>query len=93
MILTLTTTFIDKMTKVVLSYFACQLILAQLCMRGKSLQSWTLWTVAHQAPRSWDSPGKSIGVGCRALLQGVFRTQGSNLHLFVSYIDRQVLYH
>ena len=26
----------------------------------------------------WDSPGKSTGVGCRALLQGIFSTQGSN---------------
>ena len=30
----------------------------------------------------WDSPGRNTGVGCRALLQGVFPTQGSNLHLF-----------
>ena len=29
----------------------------------------------------WHSPGKSTGVGCRALLQGIFPTQGSNLHL------------
>ena len=32
----------------------------------------------------WDSPGKNTGVGCRALLQGIFPTQGSNpclLHL------------
>ena len=28
-----------------------------------------------------DSPGKSTEVGCRALLQGIFSTQGSNLHL------------
>ena len=31
-----------------------------------------------------DSPGKTTGVGCHALLQGIFRTQGSNpclLHL------------
>ena len=28
-----------------------------------------------------DSPGKNTGVGCHALLQGIFRTQGSNLHL------------
>ena len=27
----------------------------------------------------WDSPGKNIGVGCCALLQGTFLTQGSNL--------------
>ena len=30
----------------------------------------TLWTVACQAPCPWDSPGKDIGVGCNALLQG-----------------------
>ena len=26
----------------------------------------------------WDSPGKNTGVGCYALLQGIFLTQGSN---------------
>ena len=26
----------------------------------------------------WDSPGKDTGVGCHALLQGIFPTQGSN---------------
>ena len=36
----------------------------------------TVWTVACQAP--WDSPGMNIGVGCLALLQGIFPTQGSN---------------
>ena len=41
----------------------------------------TPWTVAHQAPLSWDFPGKSNGVGCHFLLQGVFLTQGSNLGL------------
>ena len=35
------------------------------------------WTAAHQA--AWDSPGKNTGVGCHALLQGIFPTQGSNL--------------
>ena len=29
-----------------------------------------------------DSPGKNTGVGCCALLQGIFPTQGANLHLF-----------
>ena len=44
----------------------------------------TLWTIADQAPLSRDSPHKNTGVGCHALLQGVFLTQGSNtclLHL------------
>ena len=34
----------------------------------------------HLRPR--DSPGKSAGVGCHALLQGTVWTQESNLHLF-----------
>ena len=29
----------------------------------------------------WDFPGKSTGVGCHFLLQGIFPTQGSNLGL------------
>ena len=29
----------------------------------------------------WDSPGENTGVGCHALLQGVFLTQGSNPRL------------
>ena len=37
-----------------------------------------LWTVARQAPLPWDSPGKNIEVGCHALLQGIFPTQGLN---------------
>ena len=41
----------------------------------------TLWTVTCQAPCPWDSPGKNIGVGCNALLQGDLPTQGSNAHL------------
>ena len=28
----------------------------------------------------WDYPGKNTGVGCHFLLQGIFLTQGSNLH-------------
>ena len=40
----------------------------------------TLWTVAHQAPLSMEFPGKNTGVGCHALLQGIFPTQGLNPH-------------
>ena len=35
----------------------------------------------HSPPGSFvheDSPGKNAGVGCHALLQGIFLTQGSN---------------
>ena len=41
----------------------------------------TPWTVAL-CPQ--DSPGKNTGVGCHALLQGIFPTQGLNLRLFTS---------
>ena len=38
----------------------------------------TPWTAAHQAPLSMGFSSKSTQVGCHALLQGVFPTQGSN---------------
>ena len=41
----------------------------------------TLWAVAYQASLSWDSLGKITGVGCHALLQWIFPTQGFNLRL------------
>ena len=39
---------------------------------------WPLWIVAHGASVHGDSPGKNTGVGCQALLQGIFPTQGLN---------------
>ena len=47
-------------------------------------------TVAYQAPYPWDFPGKSTGVGCHFLLQGIFPTQESNPGLRHC---RQTLYH
>ena len=38
----------------------------------------TPWIAVYQAPVHSDSPGKNTGVGCHALLQGIFPTQGSN---------------
>ena len=38
----------------------------------------TSWIWAYQPLHPWDFPGKSTGVGCHFLLQGIFRTQGSN---------------
>ena len=40
----------------VLSRFSCVWLFA------------TPWTIAHQAPRPWDSPGKNTGMDCQALL-------------------------
>ena len=52
-----------------------------------SLQPCGLWPARLLCP--WDSPGKSTGVGCPALLQGIFPTQGSNQGLLYR---RQILY-
>ena len=41
-----------------------------------SLQSHGLWPIRLLCP--WDFPGKSAGVDCRILLQGIFLTQGLN---------------
>ena len=38
----------------------------------------TPWTGAYQVPPSMEFPGKSTGVGCHFLLQGIILTQGSN---------------
>ena len=40
----------------------------------------------------WDSVGKSTGVDCHALLQGIFPTQGSNPGLLRVLLRRQILY-
>ena len=52
-----------------------------------SLQPRGLWPARLLCP--WDSPGKSTAVGCPALLQGIFPTQGSNQGLLYC---RQILY-
>ena len=46
--------------------------------------------LVHQAPLACGSPGKNTGVGCVALLQGFFLTQGSNPDFWHC---RQILYH
>ena len=38
----------------------------------------------------WDSPGKNTGVGCHALLQGIFPTQRLNPHLLLLLHSRQI---
>ena len=35
----------------------------------------------------WDSPGKNTGVGCQALLQGIFPAQGSNPRILHRQVD------
>ena len=40
----------------------------------------------------WDSPGKNTRVGCHALLQGLFPTQGWNLR-FLQLLHCRILYY
>ena len=41
----------------------------------------TIWTVVHQSPLSVRFSRQDYGMGCHALLQGIFPTQGSNQYL------------
>ena len=57
-----------------------------VCLSAKSFQSCPALCdpVDYSPPGSsvlGDSPGKNTVVGCHALLQGIFLTQGSNMHL------------
>ena len=54
-----------------------------LLLFSHSVMSNSLWPHELQLTRllyAWDSPDKNTGVGCHFLLQGIFLTQGSNLH-------------
>ena len=48
-----------------------------------SVVSYSVWPYGLQPANlyPWDSPGKNTRVGCYILLQGIFLTQGLNLHL------------
>ena len=57
-----------------------------MCVHAKLLSMQlceTLWTIADQAPLSRGFSKQNTGVGCCAHLQGIFPTQGSNLHLLL----------
>ena len=79
--------------------FSCSLPCLTLCFvcfvsnrsfMSNSLQLCALWPTWLLCP--WDSPGKNTGVGCHALLQGIFLTQGSNPHFLRLLHCRQILY-
>ena len=59
-------------------HFVCVCVCVCVCTRlvvSDSLQPQGLYPARLLCP--WNSPGKDIGVGCHALLQGIFPTQGS----------------
>ena len=62
------------------------------CMRAQSVQLCltlcelldcrpSMGSAVHGLRRPWAPPGKNTGVRCHGLLQGIFPTQGLNLHL------------
>ena len=61
-----------------LSHFSCVQLLV------------TRWAIAHQAPLSILFSRQKY---CHAFLQGIFRIQGSSLHLFQLLLCRWILYH
>ena len=90
-----------------LSMYFCQWVKSGCCInvdpqcrvRGArpvtSVMSDSQWSCEPQPTRllcPWDSPGKNTGVGCHALLQGIFLTQGSNLCLLYLLHCRWILY-
>ena len=69
--------FIFGFTISPLDYSVC--MLSRFSCVSLFVTRWTLARLRLLCPQ--DSPGKSTGVGCHALLQGIFLTQVSNLHL------------
>ena len=67
------------------------------CMCAKSLQSCLTLRPQRLQPASflcpWDSPGKNTRMGCHALLQGIFQTQGSNPSLLKLLHCRRIPHH
>ena len=63
-------------------YLLLQLFIQSLaCLLSCSVVSDSLWPYELQPARllsPWDFSGRNTGVGCHALLQGIFPTQGSN---------------
>ena len=66
----------------------CVCVCVSRSVVSNSLQPHGLKPTRSSCP--WDSPGKNTGVGCHALLQGIFPTQGLNLGLPHC---RRILYH
>ena len=92
------------MFQYLLFYSLCMLCYAMLCYAMLSCFSHirlfvTLWTEAHGLLCRWHSLGKNTGVGCHALIQGIFPTQGSNPGLltadgfFTSWATREAQEH
>ena len=66
----------DSLPSESLRYMLCKVMHTKSFQLNPTLC--TPWTVDHQAPHPWNSPGKNTEVCCHNFLQGIFLTQGSN---------------
>ena len=66
-----------------------------VCVHARSVlsNSGALWTVARQASLPMGFSSKNTRASCHFLLQGIFPTQGSKLHLLRILHCRQILHH
>ena len=64
-----------RTSKGILGACTCVCVLITSVM-SDSLETHGLWPTSLLCP--WDTPGKNPGVGCHALLRGIFLTQESN---------------
>ena len=69
-------TFFTYSKTFLLNWFTSLCAVLNHSVMSDSLQPHGLWPVRLFS--LWDSPGKNSGVGCHALLQGIFPTQGLN---------------
>ena len=92
--ITLSTKVYICLCTVIVAYCFPFLLCMCACLVASLLSdSVTLWTTARQAALSI-SPGKNTGVGCHALLQGIFLTQGLNLLCLLHWqVDSLLLNH
>ena len=76
-----------------LSLLRCVCVCVFVCVHTHTVSSVRLsatsWTVPHQPPLSMGFSRQDTGSGCHFLLQGIFLTQGSNLHLLGLLLCRQ----
>ena len=61
-----------------------------LCVRAQSDSLWSHGLWPSRLLRPWNFSGKNTGMCCHFLLQGIFRSQASNLCLLLC---RWILYH
>ena len=72
-------------------WYVCVCVLWYVCVLSRVLLIATPWTVVSQAPLSMEFPRLEYWSGCHFLLQGIFLTQGSHLHLLNWQADSSLL--